>query len=110
MTIETLSRLIQYKGLKDDPEPRFKRMICKIADPNYVAPVNDAWRHENNNSEDETDSVSGMHEKKLRFWFVKDGKRKRTPKVSPTVTAPKRTTPKIVVKGKVERGSYKKRL
>ncbi|MFS7996759.1 hypothetical protein Hanom_Chr12g01133611 [Helianthus anomalus] len=40
-----------------------------------------------------------MHEKKLRYWFVKDGKRKRTPKASPTVTAPKVSTPKIVVKG-----------
>ncbi|MFS7953410.1 hypothetical protein Hanom_Chr07g00618271 [Helianthus anomalus] len=39
-----------------------------------------------------------MHEKKLRYWFVKDGKRKKTPKVSPTVVDPKRTTPKIIVK------------
>ncbi|KAJ0539809.1 hypothetical protein HanHA300_Chr08g0290701 [Helianthus annuus] len=49
-----------------------------------------------------------MHEKKLRYWFVKDGKRKRTPKASPTVTAPK-MTPKIIVKGRVQRGSHKKR-
>ncbi|KAM0031847.1 hypothetical protein Hdeb2414_s0017g00513801 [Helianthus debilis subsp. tardiflorus] len=40
-----------------------------------------------------------MHEKKLRYWFVKDGKRKRTPKASPTISAPKESTPKIVVKG-----------
>ncbi|KAJ0694653.1 hypothetical protein HanPI659440_Chr15g0611251 [Helianthus annuus] len=106
MKSETLSRLNQYKGLKkDEPEPRVKRMIGKIENPNYVAPENDAWRHENNNSEDETDSLSGMHEKKLRYWFVKDGKRKRTPKVSPSVTAPKKPTPKIVVKDKVERGN-----
>ncbi|MFS8007503.1 hypothetical protein Hanom_Chr14g01261771 [Helianthus anomalus] len=39
-----------------------------------------------------------MHEKKLRFWFVKDGKRKRTPKVSPTMTAPKVVVPKIIIK------------
>ncbi|MFS7945615.1 hypothetical protein Hanom_Chr06g00526361 [Helianthus anomalus] len=50
-----------------------------------------------------------MHEKKLRYWFVKDGKRKRTPKASPTVIAPKVPTPKIVVKGIVERGSHKSR-
>ncbi|KAJ0715218.1 hypothetical protein HanPI659440_Chr13g0498611 [Helianthus annuus] len=49
-----------------------------------------------------------MHEKKLRYWFVKDKKRKRTPKVSPTMTAPKVTTPKIVIKGKIERGSHMK--
>ncbi|MFS7921062.1 hypothetical protein Hanom_Chr03g00232251 [Helianthus anomalus] len=47
-----------------------------------------------------------MHEKKLRYWFVKDGKIKRTPKVSPAVTAPKKTTPKIVVNGKDEMGSH----
>ncbi|MFS7929923.1 hypothetical protein Hanom_Chr04g00338111 [Helianthus anomalus] len=99
MKSETFSRLNQYKGLKkDEPEPRVKRMICKIENPNYVAPENDVWRHNNSNSEDETDSLSGMHEKKLRCWFVKDGKRKRTPKASPTVTAPKLTTLKIVVK------------
>ncbi|MFS7952411.1 hypothetical protein Hanom_Chr07g00606611 [Helianthus anomalus] len=39
-----------------------------------------------------------MHEKKLRYWFVKDGKRKRTPKTSPVVSVPKVLTPKIVVK------------
>ncbi|MFS7915718.1 hypothetical protein Hanom_Chr02g00168531 [Helianthus anomalus] len=52
--------------------------------------------------------LSEMHEKKLRYWFVKDGKRKRTPKVSPTVTTTKVVTPKIVIKGKVERGSHKR--
>ncbi|KAM0024033.1 hypothetical protein Hdeb2414_s0022g00611041 [Helianthus debilis subsp. tardiflorus] len=107
MTSETLSRLNQYKGQKDDPEPRIKRMICKIANPNYVAPENDAWRHENSNSEDETERLSEMHEKRLRFWFwfwfefVKDGKRKRTLKVSPIMVAPK-----VVIKGKDERGSH----
>ncbi|MFS8003858.1 hypothetical protein Hanom_Chr13g01218821 [Helianthus anomalus] len=99
MTAETLGRLTQYKLKKDETEPRAKRMICKINNKNYVAPENDAWRHENSNSEDETDSLRDMHEKKLRYWFMKDGKRKRTPKASPTVTAPKAPTPKIVVKG-----------
>ncbi|MFS7966062.1 hypothetical protein Hanom_Chr09g00769481 [Helianthus anomalus] len=100
MKSEALSRLNQYKGLKkDEPEPRTKRLICKIENRNYVALENDAWRHGNSNSEDETDSLRDMHEKKLRYWFIKDGKRKRTPKVSLAVTAPKRTTPKIVVKG-----------
>ncbi|MFS7997615.1 hypothetical protein Hanom_Chr12g01143871 [Helianthus anomalus] len=82
-------------------------MICKINNPRYVAPKNDARRHENSNSEDNTERLSAIHEKKLRYSFVKDGKRKRTPKASPTVTAPK-VTPKIVVKGIVERGSPKK--
>ncbi|KAJ0662842.1 hypothetical protein HanRHA438_Chr13g0587031 [Helianthus annuus] len=66
-------------------------MICKIENRNYVAPENDAWRHENNNSEDEADRLRDKHEKKLRYWFVKDGKRKRTPK-----PAKKKPTPTLV--------------
>ncbi|MFS8034946.1 hypothetical protein Hanom_Chr17g01587171 [Helianthus anomalus] len=93
MNTETFNRLNKYKGLTADQEPRVKRMFGKITNSNYVAPKNDAWRDENSNSEDETDSLRGMHEKKLRFWFVKDGKRKRTPKVSPKVE-----TSKIVIK------------
>ncbi|KAJ0727666.1 hypothetical protein HanLR1_Chr07g0232371 [Helianthus annuus] len=106
---DTLNRLGQYKGLKkDETEPRAKHMICKIANPRYVAPENDAWRHDNSNLEDETDRLSELQEKKLRYWFVKDRKRKRTPKASPTVIAPKVPTPKIVVKGIIERGSHKR--
>ncbi|MFS8019434.1 hypothetical protein Hanom_Chr15g01403731 [Helianthus anomalus] len=110
MKSDTLNKLNQYKLKKEETEPRVKHMICKIANQNYVAPENDAWRHDNSNSEDETDRLSGLHEKKLRYWFVKDGKRKRTPKASPTVTTPKVSRPKIVVKGIVERGSHKKML
>ncbi|MFS7954366.1 hypothetical protein Hanom_Chr07g00629451 [Helianthus anomalus] len=101
MTCETFSRLNQYKGLKEDSEPRVKRMICNIANPDYVAPENDAWRHENSNSEHETEILSEMNEKRLRYWCLKDGKRKGTPKVSPKVVAPK-----VVIKGKFERGSH----
>ncbi|KAJ0795946.1 hypothetical protein HanPI659440_Chr04g0156381 [Helianthus annuus] len=93
MTADTISRLA--KG----PEPRTRRMICRINNPAYVAPENDAWRHDNSNSENEDDKMSEMVEKKLRYWFVKDGKRKRTPKTSPVVSIPKEPTPKIVVKG-----------
>ncbi|MFS8006804.1 hypothetical protein Hanom_Chr14g01253431 [Helianthus anomalus] len=58
MKIDTLSRLGQYKGLKkDESEPRARRMICKINNPSYVAPENDAWRHDNSNSEDETERL-----------------------------------------------------
>ncbi|KAM0061138.1 hypothetical protein Hdeb2414_s0004g00132401 [Helianthus debilis subsp. tardiflorus] len=108
MKVETLSRLGQYKLKKDEKELRVKHMICKIANPRYVAPENDAWRHDNSNSEDEIDKLRDMHEKKLRHWFVKDGKRKRTPKTYLAVSTPKVSTPKIVVKGKVERGGRKK--
>ncbi|KAJ0699846.1 hypothetical protein HanOQP8_Chr10g0360741 [Helianthus annuus] len=93
MTADTISRLA--KG----PEPRVRRMICRINNPAYVAPENDSWRHENSNSENEDDKMNEMVEKKLRYWFVKDGKRKRTPKTSSVVPIPKKPTPKIVVKG-----------
>ncbi|MFS7907124.1 hypothetical protein Hanom_Chr01g00067571 [Helianthus anomalus] len=93
MTPETISRLT--KG----PEPRGKRMICKINNPAYVALENDMWRHENSNSENEDEEINQMDEKKPRWWFVKDGKRKRTPKTSPVVPIPKEPSPKIVVKG-----------
>ncbi|KAM0011429.1 hypothetical protein Hdeb2414_s0063g00764711 [Helianthus debilis subsp. tardiflorus] len=93
MTADTISRLA--KG----PEPRVRRMICRINNPVYVAPENDAWRHENSNSNNEDDKMNEMVEKELRWWFVKDGKRKRTPKTSPVVPIPKEPTPKIVVKG-----------
>ncbi|MFS7929143.1 hypothetical protein Hanom_Chr04g00329031 [Helianthus anomalus] len=42
--------------------------------------------------------MSEMVEKKTRWWFVRDGKRKRTPKTSPVVSIPKEPVPKIVVK------------
>ncbi|KAJ0484669.1 hypothetical protein HanHA89_Chr14g0559441 [Helianthus annuus] len=89
MTADTISRL--SKG----PDQRARRMICRIDNPAYVAPENDAWRHENSNSESEDNKMNEMIEKKLRYWFVKDGKRKRTPKTSPA----EESTPKIVVKG-----------
>ncbi|KAJ0883531.1 putative transcription factor bZIP family [Helianthus annuus] len=80
-------------------------MIGKIKNPNYVAPENDHWRHEESNSEDESECLSEMVEKKLRFWYEKDGKRKRTPKVSPKVVAPK-----IVIKGKDGTGESSERF
>ncbi|KAJ0752521.1 hypothetical protein HanPI659440_Chr09g0325291 [Helianthus annuus] len=107
ITADTLSRLAKNPK-KDDPEPRARRMICKIDNPAYVAPKNDAWRHDNSNSKDETDRLRDMVEKKLRYWFVREGKRKRKPKSSPAVSAAIVVTPKIVVMGIVERGSHKR--
>ncbi|KAF5818543.1 hypothetical protein HanXRQr2_Chr02g0066531 [Helianthus annuus] len=98
MTLENISRLT--KG----PEPRVKRMICRINNPAYVAPENDAWRHENSSSDDENEKMNEMIEKKTYWWFVKDGKRKRTPKTSLVVFIHKEPTPKIVVKGLVKGG------
>ncbi|KAM0027569.1 hypothetical protein Hdeb2414_s0019g00541771 [Helianthus debilis subsp. tardiflorus] len=95
MTADTINKL--SKG----PEPRVRRMICRINNPAYVAPENDAWRHENSSSENENEKMNEMVKKKTR-WFVKDGKRKRTPKTSPVVPIPTEPTPKIVVKGIVK--------
>ncbi|KAJ0778173.1 putative transcription factor bZIP family [Helianthus annuus] len=65
-----------------------------MKDKDYVAPNDDKWRHDNSNSENEDDKMSEFVEKKTRWWCVKDGKRKRTPK----------STPKIVPK-ETEKGS-----
>ncbi|KAM0061166.1 hypothetical protein Hdeb2414_s0004g00132761 [Helianthus debilis subsp. tardiflorus] len=46
MIADTISRL--SKG----PEPRVRRMICRIDNPAYVAPENDAWRHDNRPSKE----------------------------------------------------------
>ncbi|KAJ0918356.1 hypothetical protein HanRHA438_Chr05g0216971 [Helianthus annuus] len=69
-------------------------MICKISKPAYVAPEDDKWRHEKSDSDNEDEKMSLMVEKKTRWWFFRDGKRKRTPKTSPAVSLPK-----IVEKG-----------
>ncbi|MFS7930572.1 hypothetical protein Hanom_Chr04g00345861 [Helianthus anomalus] len=63
MTSETIGRLT--KG----PEPIVKRMICRINNLAYVAPENDAWRHENSNSENEDEKINQMVEKKTRWWL-----------------------------------------
>ncbi|MFS7906013.1 hypothetical protein Hanom_Chr01g00054401 [Helianthus anomalus] len=73
-------------------------MICRISRPTYVAPENDAWRHQNSDSDNEDEKMSLFSEKNTRWWCVKDGKRKRTPKSSPKVQIPKEPVPKIVIK------------
>ncbi|KAF5789873.1 hypothetical protein HanXRQr2_Chr09g0376361 [Helianthus annuus] len=93
MTAETISRLI--KG----PNPGAKGMICRINNPAYIALENDAWRHRNSDYDNEDGKMSEMIEKKTRWWFVRDGKRKRTPKTSPAFSIPKEPVPKIVIKG-----------
>ncbi|KAJ0513679.1 hypothetical protein HanHA300_Chr10g0360531 [Helianthus annuus] len=100
MTSETIARLT--KGT----EERAKRMICRINNPAYIALENDRWRHENSSSDDEDEKMSQLVEKKTRWWFVRDGKRKRkrTPKTSPAVSIPKEPVLKIVVKGIVKGG------
>ncbi|KAM0062057.1 hypothetical protein Hdeb2414_s0004g00143571 [Helianthus debilis subsp. tardiflorus] len=93
MTTDTITRVT--KG--DDA--RVKGMICKISRPAYVAPGNDRWRHEKSDSDNEDERMSLLVEKKTRWWFVRDGKRKRTPKTSPAVSILK-----IVVKCIVQGG------
>ncbi|XP_021975016.1 calponin homology domain-containing protein DDB_G0272472-like [Helianthus annuus] len=80
---ETIARITKEKDAKT------KQMICKIKDIDYVAPENKKWRHENSDSDNENVKMSEMAEKKTRWWWVRDGKRKRTPKSSPAVSIPK---------------------
>ncbi|MFS7961619.1 hypothetical protein Hanom_Chr08g00717251 [Helianthus anomalus] len=83
ITTETIARITKENDAKT------KQMISKIKDPKYVALENDKWRHENNDSDNEDAKMSDMVEKKTRWWCVRDGKRKRTPKSSPAVSIPK---------------------
>ncbi|KAJ0791635.1 hypothetical protein HanOQP8_Chr01g0007971 [Helianthus annuus] len=102
MDSETLKRLDKYRGVKPEDEPRYRQKFGKIKKSDYVAPEGDNWRHTESNLDNETERLKLMVEKKLRFWFVKDEKKKkRTPKVS---------TPKIVIKGKLERQESSERL
>ncbi|KAF5822286.1 hypothetical protein HanXRQr2_Chr01g0024661 [Helianthus annuus] len=93
-----MSKVI-FEYLKENirAETNAKGMICRISKPAYVAPENDKRRHENSDSDNEDEKMSQMIEKKTRWWFVRDGKRKRTPETSPVV--PMEPTLKIVVKG-----------
>ncbi|KAM0008787.1 hypothetical protein Hdeb2414_s0006g00224221 [Helianthus debilis subsp. tardiflorus] len=98
---ETLKILDKYKGVKPENEPRYRAKFGKIKKANYVAPEGDQWRHADSNSEDETNRLKDMVEKKLRFWYEKDEKkRKRTPKISP----------KVVINGKVGKQESSERL
>ncbi|MFS7893720.1 hypothetical protein Hanom_Chr00s001054g01673281 [Helianthus anomalus] len=83
ITTETITRITKENDAKTKP------MICKINNPEYVARENEKWRHENSDSDNEDAKMSEMAEKKTRWWCIRDGKRKRTPKSSPAVSIPK---------------------
>ncbi|MFS8002804.1 hypothetical protein Hanom_Chr13g01206401 [Helianthus anomalus] len=95
MDSEILKRLDKYRGVKPEDEPRYRQNFGKIKKSDYVAPEGDNWRHAESNSDNQTERLMSVVEKKRRVWYVKDEKKKkRTPKVS---------TPKIVIKGKLEK-------
>ncbi|MFS7904714.1 hypothetical protein Hanom_Chr01g00039301 [Helianthus anomalus] len=83
ITTKTIARITK------DYDARTKQMICKISNPAYVAPENDKWRHQSSDSDSEEAKMSEMAEKRTRWWCVRDGKRKRTPKTSPAISIPK---------------------
>ncbi|KAJ0524974.1 hypothetical protein HanRHA438_Chr09g0385261 [Helianthus annuus] len=58
MDSETLKRLDKYKGLKHEQDPRYKGKFGKIKKVDYMAPKSDRWRHEDSNSEDESERLS----------------------------------------------------
>ncbi|KAJ0462747.1 hypothetical protein HanRHA438_Chr14g0630551 [Helianthus annuus] len=68
-----------------EKDAKTKELICAMKDKAYVAPENDKWRHDNSDSDNEDNEMNSMIEKKTRWWCVKDGKRKRTPKSTPVV-------------------------
>ncbi|KAJ0785663.1 hypothetical protein HanOQP8_Chr02g0045791 [Helianthus annuus] len=92
ITTKTIARITK------EEDKRMKQMICKIKNPAYVVPENDKWRNEKSDSDSEETKMSEMVEKRTRWWCVRDGKRKRTPKTSPTVSIAK-DVEKGIVKG-----------
>ncbi|XP_021974967.1 FK506-binding protein 5-like [Helianthus annuus] len=97
--METISvNKVTIGRITKDKDVKTKQMICRIKDKKYVAPENDKWRHDNRDSDNEDSKMNEMVEKKTRWWFVRDGKRKRTPKSSPAVVIPK-DGEKGIVKG-----------
>ncbi|KAJ0875408.1 hypothetical protein HanPSC8_Chr11g0476101 [Helianthus annuus] len=68
-----------------EKDAKTKELICALKDEAYVAPENDRWRHDNSDSDNEDNKMNDMIEKKTRWWCIKDGKRKRTPKSTPVV-------------------------
>ncbi|KAJ0430723.1 hypothetical protein HanHA300_Chr17g0672281 [Helianthus annuus] len=68
-----------------EKDTKTKGLICALKDTSYVAPENDRWRHDNSDSDNEDNEMNSLVEKKTRWWCVKDGKRKRTPKSTPVV-------------------------
>ncbi|KAJ0860196.1 hypothetical protein HanRHA438_Chr13g0621061 [Helianthus annuus] len=83
ITHETILRVTK------EADKKTKQLIGRIKDKAYVAPDNEKWRHENSDSDNEDTKMSEMSKKKTRWWCVRDGKRKRTPKSSPAVVIPK---------------------
>ncbi|KAJ0668558.1 hypothetical protein HanPI659440_Chr17g0690771 [Helianthus annuus] len=79
ITHETILRVTK------EADKKTKQLIGRIKDKTYVAPDNEKWRHDNSDSDNEDTKMSEMSEKKTRWWCVRDGKRKRTPKSSPAV-------------------------
>ncbi|KAJ0533009.1 hypothetical protein HanIR_Chr09g0403441 [Helianthus annuus] len=100
MDSETLKSLDVYRGVKPEDEPRRRQKFANVKKPDYVAPEGD-WRHADSNPDNETEGLKSLILKKLRWWFVKDENKKRTPKV---------TTPKVVIKGKNEKQESSERL
>ncbi|KAJ0489367.1 hypothetical protein HanHA300_Chr12g0443241 [Helianthus annuus] len=92
VNLVTIGRITKDKYVKT------KQLICRIKNKEYVAPEDDKWRHDNSDSHNENEKMKDMVEKKTRWWCVRDGKRKRTPKSSPAVVIPKEGE-KGIVKG-----------
>ncbi|MFS7913332.1 hypothetical protein Hanom_Chr02g00140611 [Helianthus anomalus] len=93
MDNKTLKRLQVYKNQKDTPPDRKK--FATIANPDYEAPLDDKWRHDNSGLDTEDKRIELFENKRSR-WFLKDAykqKKKRTPKAAPKRT-PKKSTSK----------------
>ncbi|KAF5785965.1 hypothetical protein HanRHA438_Chr10g0447231 [Helianthus annuus] len=88
MDAETLKRLNVYQGIDEDKEPPYRKQFAGILKPDYVAPHFDRWRHDDSNSDSETEKMKPFYNKRGNFWkkIVEIKKKRATPKVAKSPT------------------------
>ncbi|KAJ0826850.1 hypothetical protein HanRHA438_Chr17g0818921 [Helianthus annuus] len=95
MDNETLKRLDVYRGVEKGKKPELRRKFAAIEKLDYQALADDKWRHDNSDSETETEKMKLFDLKKTKWWVKPHGKKK---KKTPSTRTPKATTPKAAPK------------
>ncbi|MFS8002286.1 hypothetical protein Hanom_Chr13g01200361 [Helianthus anomalus] len=67
MDSETLKQLDVYRGVKKGDELKFREKFAAIKKADYEAPEDNKWRHDNNDSDNETRKMEPLVFKKTRW-------------------------------------------
>ncbi|KAF5755979.1 hypothetical protein HanXRQr2_Chr17g0809161 [Helianthus annuus] len=68
MDNETLKRLDVYRGVEKGKKPELRRKFAAIEKLDYQALADDKWRHDNSDSETETEKMKLFDLKKTKWW------------------------------------------